>query len=455
MQAIKKAKSFKQEIANRIKSDLSLRLLEAFLPQRFLQAGVWYFLSSKSLDNFAQKRKSVNSPKEKKVIWWKPTSGDRALHKLADLEIVKQLAKRSYSIHVIVPTTNEKLTISKTSQVHIICIRMKYLPLILPLARSILLFFLFPIYIIAFQPDFIIGEPDVSILSFIPTIILSRLKKIKLILDIRSVPVETVGFLGSMMHLWFTVSIMLARKYFDGITIITSLMRTEICSRFQINPKKVGVWTSGVSTRLFNPSKYISARSEFKRKLGLTGKFVVLYHGIFSATRGLTQTIEAIRILKRTYPNTALLLLGRGPTIPKLRCLIRKENLQNNVIIHNPVDQAEVPKFISMCDVGIVPLPNNPYWRHQSPLKLLEYLAMEKVVIVTDIPAHRVIIGENKCGIYVSSAQPLEIAKAIEYAYGNAGDLKKWGKTGRKIIEERYTWEKVALDLEDYMLSIG
>jgi len=193
---------------------------------------------------------------------------------------------------------------------------------------------------------------------------------------------------------------------------------------------------------------------ELKRKLGLTGKFVVFYHGIFTATRGLTETIEAVKILRRKHPNIVFFLLGTGPIVTMLRALIQKEGLQENVIITNPVNQSEVPKFIGMCDIGIVPLPDHPYYRFQSPLKLLEYLAMEKVVILTDIPAHRAVIGEAKCGLYISSVKPMEIAKAIEYVYFNKEKLKEWGKNGREIVKEKFTWKKVARDLENYLLSI-
>jgi glycosyltransferase involved in cell wall biosynthesis len=48
----------------------------------------------------------------------------------------------------------------------------------------------------------------------------------------------------------------------------------------------------------------------------------------------------------------------------------------------------------------------------------------------------------------------MEIARAIEYAHINKENLEKWGKIGRKIIKEKYTWEKVARDLESYLLLI-
>jgi glycosyltransferase involved in cell wall biosynthesis len=247
---------------------------------------------------------------------------------------------------------------------------------------------------------------------------------------------------------------LIAKRLFDGITIITPLMKEVVCNDFDLDPRKVGVWTSGVSDSLFNPENFISESMELKRKFGLTRKFVVFYHGVFTPSRGLIETIDALKILLPKYPNIVFFLLGTGPLASELNALIQTEGLQENVIIGNPVDQVEVPKFISMSDVGIVPLPDHPYWRFQSPLKLLEYLAMEKVVILTDIPAHRAVIDEAKCGVYVSLVNPLEIAKAIEYVYLNEDSLKEWGKIGREIVKREYTWEKVAGNLENYLQSI-
>jgi len=278
---------------------------------------------------------------------------------------------------------------------------------------------------------------------------------IRLILDVRTIPVEVSGFRrGFLKHLLFTTSVSLAKELFSGITTITHLMKEDICARFGINPEKVGVWSSGVSTTLFEPRTWSSKGAPLRKKLGLAGKFIVLYHGVFSANRGLISTIEAMSIVKNVNNNVVFLLLGAGSSTQRLKDLIQVKKLQDTVIIHDPVGHAEVPKFIAMCDVGIVPLPDHPYWRTQSPLKLLEYLAMSKVVVITSIPAHRSVIKNESCGIYISSANPVEIAKSIMYAYDNRERLESWGKSGRKIVEEGYTWEKIAEDLESCLLSL-
>ena len=171
---------------------------------------------------------------------------------------------------------------------------------------------------------------------------------------------------------------------------------------------------------------------KLKKQLDLTKKFIVFYHGAFSPTRGLTQTVEAIQIVSQQYPQVVLFLLGTGALVSDLKELIQQKNLQNNVVLHDPVLYEEVPIFIGLSDVCIVPLPNNSYWRFQNALNLLEYLAMEKVVLATDIPANRTVVEDEKCCIYLQSVNPVEIAKSIEYAYVNKDKLDGWGKSRSK-----------------------
>lgn len=389
-----------------------------------------------------------------RVIWVSPSTLDAFLHNAAFFHILGQFAELGHKV-TFLAVRSKNVPRFDNRKVRLIAFPLRYVPLVSSVMFAIAMSLFLPIFILVSKSDLVILSPDVSILSSLLGLFVSKFRKVKFVLDIRSVPVEMVGFRGYLQKFWFPVSVLIAKRLFDGITIITPSMKKEVCNYFDVDPGKVGVWTSGVSDSLFNPENPTIRREALRRNLGLAEKFILFYHGTFSSTRGLTETIEAIKILKNKYHDIVFFLLGTGPTVATLRALIRKEDLLENVIIHNPVDQSEVPKFIDMCDVCIVPLPNHPYWRHQSPLKLLEYLAMEKVVILTDIPAHRSIVGDADCGLYISSVSPTEIARVIEYAYFNKENLGERGKIGRRIIKEKYTWKKVARDLENYLLSIS
>jgi glycosyltransferase involved in cell wall biosynthesis len=409
------------------------------------------------LNEGIKKNRDINRVLTKNVLWVEPShfNLDNSLHKMADLEISRQLAKKGINTFLLVVKSRKSFFFkTEYSQVRTISIPIRHVPLISSIIYAVTLLFYLPVSIIAIQPTFIIVVPDVSILSFLPIVSLSRLKKIKIILDVRSVPVETKGFVGFLQKFWFALSIHVSKQFFDGMTVITPLMKKDLSGQYRIKPVFIGVWTSGVSLKLFSLTKFRDEGQKMKSNLGLYNKFIVFYHGVFTASRGLKETIECISLLRRNYPDIVLFLLGTGTAKLMLTNAIRDLNLENNVIIHDPVEYTEVPKFIAMSDVCIVPLPNLQDWRSQSPLKLLEYLSMEKVVILTDIPAHRFVIGNQSCGIYISSIRPSEIANSIEFAYRNREMLKDWAKSSRSIVSKDYSWEKVTADLQAYLMSI-
>jgi glycosyltransferase involved in cell wall biosynthesis len=392
---------------------------------------------------------------ERKLLWVEPYHFQlgHSLHSMADIEVSKRLLKRQFSTFLIIPRSKKSVMHKIGScELRTISIPVKHMPFVSSLIYAVSLSLYLPFFLISRKPDFIISVPDVSIISFIPLVIITKLTRIKIILDIRSVPVETFGFLGFLQNFWFNISLLVAKKLFDGITAITPLMKLDICNRYGIKPEGVGVWTSGVSEQLFKIDN--NKIDDLRTKYQLTKKFIIFYHGVFTASRGLKETIESLKILKNAGYDLVFFLLGSGPALSSLTEVIRKNKLEGNVVIHTPVEYEKVPKFIQMSNICIVPLPDNPFWRSQSPLKLLEYLAMEKTIILTNIPAHKFVVGDCKCGIYISSVTPIEIAKAVIHALNNRDKLAEWGKLGRKIIRDGYTWAKVAEDLSTYLLSI-
>jgi glycosyltransferase involved in cell wall biosynthesis len=389
-----------------------------------------------------------------KITWASSLILDLQLHRTTQIEILKNLAMMGNDTLLIGMRSRESLKHEEGENPNLIQIPIRFFPAVSELIYTIVLAFLLPIHILRSNPDFVIMDPEINILGSITGVFVSKFKKTKFVLDIRSTPIDVQGFLGSLHRLQFDISVFFARRLFSGISIITPMMKEEICKKYLIESKKVGVWTSGVSESLFDPALWIISGKELRAKLGLSDSFVVFYHGHLTAPRGILEIVEATRILAQRRNNFVLFLLGSGPVVPMLKSLIKKENIEKNVIIHDAISYGEVPKYISMSDVCIIPLPDNPLWRFQSPLKLLEYLSMEKVVIATDIPAHRRVVGNAECCLYLSSTDTEEIIKLLEFAQLCKAKLDSWGKSGRKIVLKEYTWKKVAQDFQSYLMSI-
>jgi glycosyltransferase involved in cell wall biosynthesis len=373
---------------------------------------------------------------------------------VSQTQMLNQMSKRGYEVYLFAMRSKKRFCLSD-SEVHLLLTPLRHIPIISSSLYVFVTLLSLPFYIAAKGFDYVVFEPGTSLVGLVLGPLL-RLTGTKVILDIRSTPLRfTHDFREDLHQLLFRTSVIIAKKRFQGMTILTRLMKMQVCSEFDLSSSFVGVWTSGVSGQVFDPTRYNGEES--KRRLGLEHKFVIFHHGVLGKTRaneGLVGTIGAFSILKNRLDDLVLFLLGEGEGVSVLEKVRKEKGLENIVMFHSRVDYVEVPKFIAMSDVAVVPLANSPNWRYQCPLKLLEYLAMEKVVIVTDIPAHREVIGKSRSGIYVKSTDPEEIAKAITFAYANRDRLGEWGKAGRNIIESAYTWEKVAEEFDNFISAI-
>jgi len=398
---------------------------------------------------------------ERKILWVSPLIFDFSLHRTAQLEMIRSLTKRGYRIFLLGMRSKAKVGFqdypsnSLSHPPRILQVPIRYVTMIAPAIYAFLMVLLVPLAILSFNPDFVIVEKGTLIVSSLPSIIISKFRKAKFVLDIRSVPVEVHGVYGALHKFWFSVSVLIAKKVFSGITIVTPMMKEEVCAEFSINPSRVGTWENGADVTLFDPDAWRTRGNELKAKLGLSEKFVVFYHGYLVSTRAIAETVEAVKIVTKKRSDVFLFLLGSGPFATYLKSSIKKEGIQDIVTVHDPVDYRQVPEFISMCDVAISPTPDYPYWRSQSPLSVFECLSMEKPVIATDLPLHRRILGNERCAIYLSSTSPEVIAEAIEFAATNKEKLHDWGEVGRKLILRYYTWERVAEHLHNYLMSIN
>ncbi len=361
------------------------------------------------------------------------------------IEIPYHLKLRGHEVQILIPTFSKETDFyfKRPLKIHFL----PTVPIFTTFSFWLILFFSLPFKSKNF--DIVV----VDWLSFLGTISTKIFSKAKIVLDVRSPPVETKQFRGLLSKIIFNPIMFLSKYFTDGITVITSLLKNNICHDFKINPNMVGIWESGVDLSSFHPESFKSAGLKLRKSMKIDNRFVVMYHGVFTHTRGLQETIMAFNLLKSTHPDIVLLLLGQGEAKNELLKLISIHELQSSIFVLDPVPYHIIPKYIGMCDIGIVPLPNNKWWRVSSPLKFVEYLAMEKPVIATRIPFHVINLRNSEGGILIENNEPQQIQKAIIHLYNNKFLLKEMGSKGRKIASQ-YTWENLAEKFETFIKSL-
>jgi glycosyltransferase involved in cell wall biosynthesis len=291
-------------------------------------------------------------------------------------------------------------------------------------------------------------------LTMLPFNLLSRIGLIRtrFILDIRSCPVDMIGTRYRVSRCRYNLAIRLSRFFYDGITTVSNPYRDDVSARFSIRSAEIGVWTSGVAAELFDPVTVDMARvNSLRYTLAPGDMLVIMYHGVLSPYRGLQNVVEAISLLNAERDRQAMfLLLGDGPGQAEIAKLARERGVEDFIKMITAVPHEDVPCYLSICDAGILPYPDIEWLNMNTPLKLLEYMAMEKPVILTDIRAHRAVTDNAKCAIYIEDNSPANIANAIRRLAKQKPLLPTMGKEGRRIVLDKFTWEKQAENLLTY-----
>lgn len=273
-----------------------------------------------------------------------------------------------------------------------------------------------------------------------------------LFLRVESNPVETGGHLRTLgVSFLYALSIKIASAFFDGAFFISPMLGQQYSDQFGIPASKVGTWPSSVDMPVFDP-KRVKHVDRLREELGLSEHLAVLYHGVLTKGRGTLEILEAFRILRDESVKATLVLLGYGDKMKEqVYRYITSNDLGKVVRLCGPVDYDQVPKYIAACDVGINSIPDRPWWRYQCFIKVLECLAMNKPLIVSDIPAHRWMIGNAPVAVYLRGTSPREIADGV-IAFLRIRESLVPG-IGRQLASG-FSAERVAEDLESQMMSM-
>jgi len=214
------------------------------------------------------------------------------------------------------------------------------------------------------------------------------------------------------------------------VTVVSDFIREYIIKR-GIRKEKIDIIPNGVNIDLFNPEKY---PHQFNYTLG--------YLGSLYSIRGIFKILDAFQIVKKQIPEAKLIYIGDGRDRVLLEHKIKEKGLENSIYITGRIPYPEVPGYLSKIDIGLIGWENE-VMQGSSPLKLYEYLSMEKPVVGGKGGQIEEVL-KNGYGIYVENLTPENISNAIIYLFKNPSMIKKIGKQGREYIKKYHSWDIIA-----------
>ena len=171
--------------------------------------------------------------------------------------------------------------------------------------------------------------------------------------------------------------------------------------------------------------------------------FQIGYIGNLVYRKGVRDLIQAVAELPITL-NFQLKIVGEGPERSSLQDLCREYRIEQYVSFLGALDKKEIPNSLHKLDVLVLPSLSEGM-----PTVVLEAMAAGIPVIATDVGATRTLINSEDLGILVPPQNPQSILQALSYLYSDKNTRQKIANSARKHIEQRYSWEVVASQIEN------
>jgi glycosyltransferase involved in cell wall biosynthesis len=123
-----------------------------------------------------------------------------------------------------------------------------------------------------------------------------------------------------------------------------------------------------------------------------------------------------------------------------------------DVEVH-PWSEATEVAWINSFDVGIMPLPDNPWERGKCGFKLIQYMACAKPVIASPVGVNAELVEPGVNGLLAST--PAEWQRAIDHLIDQPQTRAAMGRNGRALVEQRLCMQQTSGLLKECIVRVA
>ena len=227
---------------------------------------------------------------------------------------------------------------------------------------------------------------------------------------------------------------------------VIALTKTEAeqCKMMGVDEDKIEIIPNGIDLSEYeNPP----GRGEFRKKYLLNEK-IILYLGRVHKIKGLDLFARAFAELSKEIDNVKLVIAGPDDGyLTSLKKLVADLEISDKVLFTGPLYGEEKLRAYVDADVYVLPSVYETF-----PVAVLEACACGVPVIVTD-----------RCGIadfidgnvgYVVEYDKNQLRDAITKVLSDEGLRRRFRGVGKRLVREKFSWDKVVLDIENIYLSL-
>ena len=271
--------------------------------------------------------------------------------------------------------------------------------------------------------------------------LISRIKKIPFILEIRDLWPESIVAVNAMKKDSLIIKVLqkIANHVYKNSSVIVVVTDSfkDYLIKLGINKEKIIVIKNGFNfDRTLKPSKNID---KVREELNLNSNLSTISTGTIGMAHGVNILLETAKICK----DVNFLIIGEGAEKTNLKLKAKNEKL-NNVIFIDAIDWQEIVNINQLISANIIHLKKLDLFKTVIPSKIFESMALKKPILAGLIGESLEIILTSKSGIGIEPENELSLKNAIDYIQKNPSDSKQLGLNGYNFVKKNYNREVLA-----------
>jgi glycosyltransferase involved in cell wall biosynthesis len=163
----------------------------------------------------------------------------------------------------------------------------------------------------------------------------------------------------------------------DGLVFVSTAFRDQVLAAHGSLAATI-ISPNAADSRRFDPACH--DRDAIRRRLGLEGKLVCGYLGVFAEWHGIHRFIDEMAPQLAAHPDLMLLLVGDGKTRPWVEQALDRHGVRQQAVMTGNVSHDQVPALLAAMDLSVLPDSNT----YGSPMKLFELMSMGVPVVAPD-----------------------------------------------------------------------
>lgn len=173
-------------------------------------------------------------------------------------------------------------------------------------------------------------------------------------------------------------------------------------------------------------------------------KFLLIARLLYD--KGISEYIEAAKIVKARYPQARFLLVGPGDPSPNAFPIETVTQLDKEGVIEYLGEAADVRPHLQGCQIYVL-----PSYHEGLPRTVIEAMSTGRPVITTDVPGCRDTVIEGETGLLVPVKDAVALSEGMMTMIEKREAWQEMGRAGREFAERTFDVNKVNRDLLSYI----